>query len=447
MTVSRISGVPGVGDVGWGSHFCHFYDSRDDLADTLVPYFQSGLENNEACLWVTSEPFSSADAWDALEAVVPDLSRRERAGQIEIIDHGEWYRRVARHGARDTLQAWVDREAAALQRGFSGLRLTGNTYWLDRADWDSFMEYESLVNQAFRRYRIVGLCSYCLSQCTPYDVLDVVRTHEFAVTRRSGTWEVLEGATLKLARQDLRRLQESEQKLRDADRRKDEFLAMLGHELRNPLTPIRSGIDLLSLEDGPHQDVIQLMQQQVEHLVRLVDDLLDISRILRGNVELRREHVDVRTIVGRSLQSVRHALDQQEQIVHAALPEEPLYLNADPVRMAQVLENLLINASKYSMHGGRIEIAVERDEESAIIRVSDNGVGMDSDLLPEVFDLFTQSARSLDRSQGGLGVGLTLVRRMVELHGGSVSAWSEGEGKGSLFTVRIPISQGKRLRD
>ncbi len=228
------------------------------------------------------------------------------------------------------------------------------------------------------------------------------------------------------------------QEVREADRRKDEFLAMLAHELRNPLAPIRTGLDVLALEGAGDRETIQLMQEQVEHLVRLVDDLLDVSRIIRGRVELRCEPVETATLIRRAVEAVRPMVAQHEQELVVRIPDRPLWLNADPVRLVQVIGNLLNNASKYTDRGGRIEISATARGDEVELCVSDNGIGIEPDLLHKVFDPFTQASRSLDRSQGGLGIGLTLVRSLVEMHGGSVSAHSEGVGHGSQFVVRLP---------
>ena len=230
--------------------------------------------------------------------------------------------------------------------------------------------------------------------------------------------------------------------LKEADRRKDEFLAMLAHELRNPLAPIRSGLDILAMDEtGGHLETIKLMQDQVEHVVRLVDDLLDMSRIMRGRIELKKEPVELSLLVRRSVATVQPLVEGLRQELVVSLPEEPLWLNADPVRIVQVFENLLSNASKYTETGGRIELTAERRNGKVLVKVRDTGIGIEPDLLPHVFDLFMQSARTLDRAQGGLGIGLTLVKNLVEFHGGSVSADSEGSGRGSTFLVQLPLTQ------
>ena len=230
------------------------------------------------------------------------------------------------------------------------------------------------------------------------------------------------------------------QQVREADRRKDEFLAMLAHELRNPLAPIRSGLDILSLQATAPKETLEVMQRQVDHLVRLVDDLLDVSRIMRGRVELRKGAVQLSDIVAQAADAVRPLATADGKTFSIDVPDDPIWLDVDRVRIAQVLDNLLHNAVKYTDQGALIELRVERQAAAAVIYVRDNGIGIDPELLPKVFDLFTQSTRTLDRAQGGLGIGLTLVRNLVQMHGGTVEAHSEGAGKGSEFVVRLPLT-------
>lgn len=225
-------------------------------------------------------------------------------------------------------------------------------------------------------------------------------------------------------------------KLRGEGQKKDEFLAMLAHELRNPLAPIRSGLDLLTLM-GVDAAILDTMQQQIEHLVRLVDDLLDVSRIMRGKIELRREATELSTIVSRAVQTASSLLESHGHQLTLDVPSEPIWLHADSVRMTQVIGNLLNNAAKYTERGGHVHLAAQRQQDHVVIRIKDNGIGISAALLPHVFDLFTQDQRTIDRSQGGLGIGLTVVKNLVEMHGGSVSVHSEGPRRGSEFRVTL----------
>lgn len=232
-----------------------------------------------------------------------------------------------------------------------------------------------------------------------------------------------------------------EQALKEADRRKDEFLAMLAHELRNPLAPVRNALHIMRMP-GVDADTVRLardlMDRQTSHLVRMVDDLLDVSRIMRNRVELRKERLDLASVFTAAVETARPLIDAQGHQLSVSLPPRPILLEGDPVRLSQVVSNLLVNAAKYSDGPGRISLTGEADGAEAVIRVRDTGVGIDAQLLPHVFDLFTQADRSLARSRGGLGIGLTVVKHLVELHGGSVRAASRGIGEGSEFTVRLP---------
>jgi PAS domain S-box-containing protein len=240
-----------------------------------------------------------------------------------------------------------------------------------------------------------------------------------------------------------RKTLEQSQTLVDLDQRKDEFLAMLGHELRNPLAALSNAVQLLRLQKNEEPQQRQgrtIIERQVGQLKHLVDDLLEVSRIATGSVRLRREPVDVSGIVESALETVRPLIAHHRHTLTLALPQETIMLNADAARLEQVLVNLLTNAAKYTEDGGHIELSVAPDGESheAVLRICDNGIGIAPDLLPHVFKLFTQAERSLDRAQGGLGIGLSLVQRLVELHGGSVKAHST-LGQGSEFVVRLPL--------
>jgi signal transduction histidine kinase/ActR/RegA family two-component response regulator len=229
----------------------------------------------------------------------------------------------------------------------------------------------------------------------------------------------------------------------ESDRRKDEFLAMLAHELRNPLAPVRNALHIIHMRGSERRNAVHnahdMIERQVEHMVRLVDDLLDVSRITSGKINLRKEPTDVAQIVFRAVEGSRPLIDARRHALEVALPEGELTVEGDPTRLAQVVWNLLNNAAKYTPEGGRIRLAVERAPGEVLVRVQDTGMGIPGEVLPKVFDLFTQAERTLDRAQGGLGIGLTLVRQLTEMHGGTVEAHSEGPGRGSEFVVRLPL--------
>ncbi|MFY0522702.1 ATP-binding protein [Archangium gephyra] len=230
------------------------------------------------------------------------------------------------------------------------------------------------------------------------------------------------------------------QEAREADRRKDEFLAMLGHELRNPLSPMVTALQLMRMKDGAALERERtIIERQVEHLTRLVDDLLDVSRITRGKVQLKRGRIDLAAVLMKAAEMAGPLLEQRSHYLEMPAPAGPLFVDGDPARLAQVLANLLNNAAKYTDPGGRIVVSAVGEGEQAVVRVRDNGAGIAPNILPRIFDMFVQEGRSIDRSQGGLGLGLAIVRSLVELHGGSVSVHSEGLGRGSEFVVRLPL--------
>jgi len=236
--------------------------------------------------------------------------------------------------------------------------------------------------------------------------------------------------------------------LKDADRRKDEFIAMLAHELRNPLAPIVNGLEMLRQDSISNEQFIwcrDVIGRQVSHMCRLIDDLLDVSRITQGKIKLQREHVEITTILTLAVEATRPLIDTHRHNLTVEVPAHSILVDGDPTRLVQIVANLLSNAAKYTEDGGHIQITLSCDPDRVEIRVKDNGVGIPPEMLSTLFELFTQFERTLSRSQGGLGIGLALVRRLVELHGGHVVARSEGLGLGSEFVVSLPRVSGSEL--
>lgn len=242
---------------------------------------------------------------------------------------------------------------------------------------------------------------------------------------------------------DIHEQKQLQERLWRADRQKDAFLATLAHELRNPLAPIASALEILDLagEDREQSAMARaIMQRQLRQLVRLVDDLLDVNRITRGKLEIRREQVMIADVVRDAVETSQPLIGARGHALHVGLPAEPLRVFGDPPRLSQVCANLLNNAAKFTDRGGRIDLDVWRERDEVVIRVRDTGLGMSADVLPRVFDAFAQGDTSLEGSRGGLGIGLTLVRQLVEAHGGVVAAHSDGRGRGSMFMVRLPLA-------
>jgi PAS domain S-box-containing protein len=268
-----------------------------------------------------------------------------------------------------------------------------------------------------------------------------IHDHGIVIARKEGRPHRVSGIAT-----DITERKRVEEERRQADRRKDEFIATLAHELRNPLAPIRNVVSLLQLQGSHDPDVCHargVISRQVDHLTRLIDDLLDLSRITSDKLELRKERANLTEIVNLAVELSHSLIDQHRHECSIELPEEPIYLEGDKVRLAQVIMNLLSNAAKYTPEGGHITLSAERNDEKVTLRVTDNGIGIAPEKLSQIFDMFYQANRTYEQSQGGLGIGLTLVRRLVEMHGGRVEVHSRGLNQGSEFVVRLPISVGE----
>jgi signal transduction histidine kinase len=242
--------------------------------------------------------------------------------------------------------------------------------------------------------------------------------------------------------QEIGERKRAENALREHDRNKDEFLATLAHELRNPLAPIRNALEImrLSRERGEAiEEAMAMLDRQVRLMVRLIDDLLDVSRITRNKLSLTLERLNLREIIESALEISRPLIEKGGLRLRVRLPTDKIEVNGDRVRLAQIFANLLNNSAKYTEPGGSVSLVATREHKEALVRVRDSGIGIPAEMLPKVFEMFTQVDRALNRAQGGLGIGLGLVCRLVEMHGGHVEAYSEGVGKGAEFVVRLPL--------
>ncbi len=289
-----------------------------------------------------------------------------------------------------------------------------------------------------------------MTRATPEDVsldrrrlleaLQRVGAGDFSVQLPT-TWTGMDGKIADTFNEIVSAKQALMEQLREADRRRDEFLALLAHELRNPLAPVMNAVNIMRTKETGDPDLVwcrEVIERQAKQLTRLVDDLLDVSRITLGKIKLRPERVEVATVIAGAVEISRPLIEWHRHEFTVSMPEDPIAINGDAARLTQVVANLLNNAARYQNSGGRIELLVEQAGPEAVITVRDCGIGIPPHMLSEVFELFSQGERGLDRSQGGLGIGLSLVKTVVEMHGGSVRAGSEGVDRGSEFVIRIP---------
>jgi signal transduction histidine kinase len=448
------SGLECVGDISWGSHFCQFYKTRDDLVETLVPYFKAGLENHEQCLWVTAKPLKACDARNALKNAVPNLKEREKSGQIKIIDSSEWYTRKGAIEAPTVIKGWIGIQEQALQKGYTGLRATGNTFWLERKDWEPFSDYESKVTSAFAGHRIIALCSYCMEKCHSEGMLDVIQNHEFAVVRRHGNWHVIENASLKLAKAELRKSNEELEdrvmkrtaELEQMVQIRDEFLSVASHELKTPIASLKLYLDgILRLNHKKSISPEELHQRlkkadtQCGRLDGLVTSLLDISRAGSTQLPVRLDLLDYVEVIREVTERYAASAERADCQLKVILPQSLIGF-CDRLRLDQVLTNLISNAIKYAP-GAEIEVRAIENEGRCILSVKDTGPGIDKAHQEQVFEKFAQVSRQ--ESAGGFGLGLWIVKQIVLALEGKIQLSSE-IGNGSLFTIEIPMARDLR---
>jgi PAS domain S-box-containing protein len=317
--------------------------------------------------------------------------------------------------------------------GYTPDELLGKQLW----EIGLFQDIEA-SRAAFRQLQENGYIRY---EDLPLETRDGRRV---SVEFVSNVYQVEDCQVIQCNIRDISDRKRAEEALTEADRRKDEFLAMLSHELRSPLAPLLNALQLMRRKGTDDPDVQwarDVAERQVQQLTRLVDDLLDVARIRRGKINLQMESLDMAAVVVRAVEISRPLIDARKHTLAVSLPEQTVRVAADPTRLAQVVSNLLNNAAKYTEVGGCIELTVEPGDGEAVLRVRDTGVGIAADMLSQIFEIFTQVRGCLSRSEGGLGIGLALVRSLVEMHGGSVVAHSEGPGHGSEFVVRLPLLQ------
>ena len=359
---------------------------------------------------------------DAVKLAVPALADRAEIVQLEA-SSGQWEVASCADGSEPVSQKFSSLEplgaevASAIQRVLAAGTLESLP---ESADPPAIL----VLPLAARKHTIAAMVLSRASSGRSFQPADVSMADAMA----SRTAIALDNARLY-------------KDLAEADRQKNEFLSMLAHELRNPLAPIRNAVTVLRHRSGDNPDAVRaqdVIDRQVSHLVRLVDDLLDVSRITRGKIQLKLQEVDVASVVNAAVETSRPHMDALGHQFTVHLPSQPLYIQADEARMAQVLSNLLNNAAKFTPPGGSVSFDISSQGPEVVFQIRDTGIGIPPEMLNGIFDLFTQVERSIERSQGGLGIGLTLVQRIVQMHGGVVEAKSQGPGLGSEFTVRIP---------
>ncbi|RLC94624.1 MAG: hypothetical protein DRI39_02210 [Chloroflexi bacterium] len=548
----RRTGIDALGDIAWGTHFCQFYHTTDDLLSILTPYFRAGLESGEFCVWVISAPLNRQEALRAAEVGIPRFGDYLARGQVEVIPHTEWYLKDGYFDMKRVLNGWLDKLDKAAAMGYEGLRVSGNTGWLEADSWRSFAEYEEEINNFIGKYRMLAMCTYCLDRCGASEVIDVVNNHQFALIRRDGQWAIVESYERKRVREILeqseanyRALVESSPDgvisfdgkgtiidcneevcrlvgvskeeikgkdfrdllarpvpqefssnyarlaqvgqvedefeilgrdgqvvpvwaktvalyesngdfnravvyLRDiAERRKveqlkDEFIGLVSHELRSPLTVIVGAINT-ALSEGDRlspAETRQLLQDaalEAESLSSLVWNLLELSRAQADRLVLHPEPVSLEKVARNAVDRVKHQGSAHQSLQFLIeVPTELPRVYADELRLERILCNLLDNAVKYSPGGGEIRVTAEANDDNILVSVIDQGIGMSPDDQVKLFGPFQRVEDSRAHGVRGAGLGLLVCRRLVEAHHGRI--WVESErGRGSAFRFTLPL--------
>ncbi len=550
----RDTGIDVIGPAPWGTHFCQFYETQQDLIDTLVPYLRAGLRNNEFCMWVTSQPLAAQEAAEALRRAVPGFDRYLANGQIEILPHSEWYLKDGSFDSKRVLRGWLRKLEWATSHGFDGLRLSGNTFWLEKSDWRSFTDYEAEINNVIGHYRMLAACTYCLEKCTAAEVMDVIANHQFALAKRDGRWEIIESAehkrlaealavseatlrgffdasslfmsvvkltcddisfelpnkkmaeffglsTAEMAGRSIRELGLSEdvirfwiERLRScwqtgehtsleyvlqhrgtetwldcslspidagvagqprfsfvavevterklAERAREEYLSLISHDLRQPLTSIIGAAQWLQqrpslAESAREAAMASRIVVSARRMNAMIQNLVESARFEAGTVELQKEPVDLASVTLDVTGRVGSRDDQARLRVEVPEPVPPVL--ASPEQMERVLVNLISNALKYSPDEQPVVVRIGQAAGKATVSVIDRGIGIAAEDIPYLFQRYFRARAGGTRE--GLGLGLYIARLIVEAHGGMI--WVESEpGKGSTFSFSLPLAVG-----
>jgi C4-dicarboxylate-specific signal transduction histidine kinase len=462
MNEMRRSGISVVGDRPWGTHFCNFYESRKDLLGMLVSYFKAGLEDNEFCVWVLSEPLSEKDAWEGLREAVPEFDDYASRRSIEVFDGRDWYLKGGAFDSSRVMTAWNEKIDRAMDRGYAGLRGTGNTAWLQNKDWKAFSDYEQLVNDSVVGRRAVLLCTYALQSCGATELLDVVGTHQFAMAMRHGNLELIETPELKVAKAEIKkmndelesRVHQRTQELEAANGKLaqaqaelahinrvvtiGELTASIAHEIKQPLAAIvgnaKAGVRLLDRPSPDTEEVKHALADIAEQGDRAAEIISRISAQMKS-VKTEKTAVDINETVREVIALAHRELENHGVSVRMELASTLAPVTGDRVQLQQVILNLIMNGVEamdlVASHPKALLIESESDRSEVFVSVRDSGMGVDAENGKRIFEAFFTTKPQ------GMGMGLAISRSIIEEHGGQLT-FSPNSDQGTTFRFTLP---------
>jgi C4-dicarboxylate-specific signal transduction histidine kinase len=477
-TALRQTGIEPVGEMPWGTHFCHFYETKNDLLETLLPYFKAGLESNEFCAWVISEPLNEAEVRQALDRAVPDFDRYVSSHSIELMSARDVYLAGGEIDLHRIIGNWSAKLEGALSRGYQGIRVSGNTAWLEQKRWRQFMEYEAELNRGISDHPMLVLCTYPLTTCGATEFLDVAGTHQFAVAKRGGRWEMVETPQLRQAKAEIARLnRDLEQRVLDrttqleaamADQRHawsalqetqkalahvtrlstvSELTASLAHQVNQPLTAIvaNASASLRWLDHDP-----PVIDEATEAIRRVIRDAERAGNVIAHTRELVQKSdgdkcvVSVDQMIREVLSFVQPELARHQVVVEEALAEGLVPVLADRIQLQQLVLNLIMNGidamAEVAAQPRRLVISCERGQgetgPGVLVAVQDAGIGAHD--LEKLFEPFFTTKRD------GLGMGLSIARSIAQAHGGRLWARRNAD-HGLTFYLLLPGASDPRV--
>jgi C4-dicarboxylate-specific signal transduction histidine kinase len=463
---TRKTGIEIVGDMPWGTHFCLFYDTKDDLLDLLTSYCKAGLEAEEFCLWVVAEPLTIGEAINALKDAVPDIDRYLAESSIEITSASDWYLEGGRFDLKRVTGRWLERLARASARGYAGVRVTGDTAWLEKKDWKDFCEYEEGLNEAVANQRLAVLCTYPLAACGAAEILDVVRTHQFAVARRHGSWEVIETAGLKLAKAEIKRLNEeleqrvverTNQLMRASEALREAqsalahvnrvttmglLVASITHEITQPVAATVTNADAALRWLGAQPPELEEARQALGRVVKDGNRVGEIVNRIRGLIKRepsRNDRLDINETILDVIALTHSEVERNDVSLQTRLTDGLPVVQGDRIRLQQVVLNLIVNAIEAMSGAGdgarELVISTGKDASSSVlVDLRDSGPGLDPEGLDRLFDAFyTTKPR-------GMGMGLAICRSIIEAHGGRIWA-TANVPHGAAFKFTLPVGE------